>query len=288
MKAFLAICDEKSFTKASQKLYISQSSLSKIVKNLEKDTNALLLNRTSKKVEITEAGWIFYNRSKEILSLVELMDSEIKDLSTEISGEIKIGLPQIIGTVFFSNIAKSFLIEYPKVNFNIVESGGLIIEKMIEEESIDIGLCVLPTVNPTLDSQIIFEDLFVICVSTDHKFSHLKEVNLDELVNEDFIMFDKSFALNRMVTNACRNKGFIPNVIFESTQWDFILELVSFNIGIAIIPKILFYKLKDNNIVPINISNTDLFWQIGIVTKNNTYKSKPLLKLVEVIKNIYL
>lgn len=269
-------------------MFISQSSLSKMVKNLEKYTNSMLLNRTSRKVEVTDAGWIFYKRSNDILNLVELMGTEIADLSNEITGEIKIGLPQIIGTVFFSNIAKKFLEEYPKVNLNIVESGGLIIEKMIEEKSIDVGLCVLPTLNPTLDSQIIFEDLFVICVSNDHKLSKRQKLNLEELINENFIMFDKSFALNRMVTNACRESGFIPKVIMESTQWDFILELVSFNIGVAIIPKILFNKLNDNNIVAINITNSNLLWQIGIVTKSKTYKSKPLLKLVDVINNIYL
>lgn len=284
---FIAICDERSFTKASERLFISQSTLSKVVKKLEKDTDCLLLSRTNRRINITDEGLIFYNKSKEILNLFAVMNDKIKDSSNKISGEIRIGLPPIIGTMFFSSIAKEFSELYPEVDLIINETGGLIVEKLIEEEALDIGLCVLPTLNKNLESQMIFEDFFVVCVPKDHELSKRDEVSIAELIDEKFIMFDKSFAINRIVENACKREGFIPKVMFESTQWDFILELVSYNIGISIVPRVLFNRLNNINLVSLKIKEPHLSWQIGIVTKEGTYKSNAFKKLIDTIHQIY-
>lgn len=283
LETFITLCDENNFTKTAEKLFISQSSLSKLVQKLEKETGSILLDRTSRKIRITDAGIIFYKKSKEILNMVETMNREIQDLSDDISGIVKIGLPQIIGTVFFSVFAKEFTEKYPKVDLKIVETGGLNVEKMILEETLDLGLCVLPTMHRMLKSEMIYEDDFVVCVPQGHKFAHRSEINIEELQEEKFLLFDKSFALNRLVVNACKDQGFIPDVMFESTQWDFILQMVSYNLGISIVPRILVEKLSGVDIIPIKIKNTHLKWQIGIVTKNDRYQPNTLKKLIEVI-----
>lgn len=284
---FITICDEKSYTRASEKLFISQSTLSKVVQKLESETNSLLLSRTSRRIIVTDAGLIFYNRSKDIVNLFKNMNDEIRDLSSEVSGEIKIGLPQIIGTMFFSIIAKEFAEKYPKVDLIIEETGGLNVEQLIEEGVLDIGLCVLPTLNNNLNSQVIFEDYFVVCVPIDHKLAKHEEISIAELVDEKFIMFDKSFAISRIVRDACKAEGFIPKVQFQSTQWDFIIELVSYNLGISVIPRVLFNKINEVKVIPIKIKEPNLSWKIGIVTRDGTYKSNALLKLIDVIHQLY-
>lgn len=287
LEIFITVCEEKSFTKAAEKLYIAQPSISKTVQKIEREFCSVLINRANKNISLTETGEIVYKRSKEILFLLENMQNEINDLSNTVTGELKIGIPQIIGTVFYPKIAKRFSERFPHVKLNIKEEGGLIVEKLVDNGTLDIGLVVYPPSIKTLNTELIYKDKFVLCVHPDHPIANLKEVSLNSLKNENFIMFAKTFALHNVVLQACKEEGFIPNIVFESTQWDLMLELVSAKIGITIIPRILFYKINNANVVSIPIIKDNLYWKIGIITKKNTYQSKALKKFIEVVKEIY-
>jgi len=142
-------------------LFIAQPSLSKTIKKFETDFNVILLERSSKILRLTDAGNIFYEKSKEVIRLLNYMEAEIRNLSNNITGEISIGMSQIIETIFFSNIAKEYIEKFLQVKLNITEEEGLIIEKLIDEGNLDIGLCILPTSNKELEAQLIFEDNFV-------------------------------------------------------------------------------------------------------------------------------
>src|SRR5699024_5302656 len=99
--------------------------------------------------------------------------------------------------------------------------------------------------------------------------------------------FPNSFALHKIVIQACKESGFVPNVVFESTQWDLVLELVSANIGVTVIPRILLNKLNDINIVSITISKPNLSWNVGLITKKKAYQSHALKKFIHVMKDVY-
>jgi len=284
---FITVCEKKSFTKASEALYIAQPSLSKTIQKIEREFNIPLLHRSNKNLRLTDAGEIVYNKSKEVISIMESIQTEINDLSNVITGELRIGIPQIIGTVFFPEIAKLYSERFPKVKLNIKEEGSLIVEKLVDNGTLDIGFVVLPASLESLHSKLIYQDEFILCVSPEHPVADLNEVSLDILKDENFILFAKSFALHNVVIQACKEEGFIPNVIFESTQWDLILELVSAKVGITIIPRILYNKLNDINAVSIPINKPNLSWKIGIITKKNTYQSNALKKLINVVDEVY-
>lgn len=100
-------------------------------------------------------------------------------------------------------------------------------------------------------------------------------------------MYAKSFALHNLIMNACRDAGFNPSIAFESTQWDLVLELVSAQLGIAIVPQILANKLNNVDIVSIPIQHPAILWNIGYIINQNAYQSNALKEFINTIYELF-
>lgn len=286
LEVFVAVVEKNGFTKAAEALYVGQPALSKTIQKLEQELNVALFDRTSKKIQLTDEGKLFYEKSKEILAKVNSIPEYLNELSQVISGEVKVGIPQIIGSVFFPQVAYRFMKRYPQVTLTTKEDGGVIIEKLVTQGELDIGFVVLPAAN-TLDAELIYQDKFVDCVSSKHPLAKAEKVKLSELKDEKFILFDKSFTLYNLIRNHCIESGFSPVSAFQSTQWDLVLELVSAQLGISIIPQKLANKLNDIDIVALPIIEPKMRWNIGIITKKNAYQSYALKEFINIVREIY-
>lgn len=288
LNIFVTVVEERNFTRAGEKLFIAQPSISKSIQRLENELNVALFDRRMRDVQLTDAGKMVYEHSKEILALAKRMQIGIEDLSDSTTGHLKIGLPQIIGTFIFPPVGKAYSEKYPGVDIKIEERGGLLTEKLVEKGELDVGFVVFPIDNPLLHAEQIYEDSFVLCVSANHPLANRKQMALHEVKDEPFIIFAKSFALHKIVLDACEQSGFSPHVVLESTQWDLVLELVSVQMGIAILPRVFANKLNDIEIASIPIVNPALKWKVGVITSNKYYHSVALKRFLETVHEIYV
>ncbi len=287
LNIFVKVVENRSFTRTAEILFIAQPSLSKSVQKLERELDVTLIDRSFRQLRLTDAGMIVYEKSKEILSTFNNISTSISDLSELVTGQLKIGLPPIIGAFIFPKIAEVYGKGFPGVTLKLEEQSIIITEKLVESGELDIGFVVLPIQNANLNTVSIYKDEFVLCVSSNHTLAGLKEVSLDQLKDENFILFPKVFALHDFIVNKCKEAGYTPKIAFESTQWDLMLELVSAEFGITIIPRILANKLNGVSIVPIHIVNPPIVWDIGFITNKNSYQSFALKELLNIINEIY-
>lgn len=286
LEVFVTVVEQGGFSKAANALYIGQPALSKTIQKLEQELNVILFDRTKKQIALTDEGNVLYSKSKEILAQVNSIADSLHEVSINISGELRVGIPQIIGSVFFPEVAYNFQKKYPNVLLNTTENGSVIVESLVDQGELDIGFVVLPTLN-SLDVEMIFQEEFVLCVSNKHPLASLDHIDLHQLKDEKFILFDRSFSLYNLIRNHCINSGFSPDVAYQSTQWDLVLELVSAQLGITILPKTLTNKLNGVDIKVLSIDNPDMMWKIGIITKRDSYKSHALMKFIDVVRDVY-
>ncbi len=106
LKAFMAVVEHRSFTKAANDSFVSQPSLSKSIKKLEESLQVELLNRSTRNVELTDAGSIVYNQGQKIMHAIQELHILLDDLLNIKTGAIKLGIPPLIGTLFFPEIAR--------------------------------------------------------------------------------------------------------------------------------------------------------------------------------------
>jgi DNA-binding transcriptional LysR family regulator len=284
IKSFIGVADHKSFTKAAEHSYLSQPSLSKAVKKLEDELHVELFDRSTRYLHLTDAGQIVYIQGKKALAALTELTTLLDELTDAEVGEIKMGIPPLIGTLFFPNIARLFHDQYPNVTLELIEMGAKVIEQLVKDDQIDVGLIVLPVDETVFNIYPFITDDFVLCTHQGHPLARKRSVSLSQLKDEKFIVFSEHFSLHDHIINACKEAGFTPSISYESSQWDLILELVASKLGIALLPNSIFEKQNNPSIKTIPLQAPSLLWKLGVITKKESYHSFALRKLLEIIK----
>ncbi|MEK5330312.1 MULTISPECIES: LysR family transcriptional regulator [unclassified Lysinibacillus] len=284
LKAFMAVVEHGSFTKAASETFVSQPSLSKSIKKLEDNLHVELLNRSTRHVELTDAGNIVYQQGQKIMRSVYDLHILLDDLVNIKTGSIKMGIPPLIGTLFFPEIARKFHQQYPNVHLELVERGAKLVGTLVESGEVDMGIVVLPTDERKFIVQSFVEDQFFVFINEQHPLAKQDHILLQELKNESFIIFTEEFSLHDYVIKSCKSAGFTPIISYKSSQWDLIVELVSSNLGVTLLPYSIAAKQNNRNVKIIPLQNFYMPWRLGVITKKNTYQSYALTQLLKTIR----
>ena len=140
LRILKAVATEKNFTKAAELLYLSQPSLSKQIKTLEKNLDISLINREKNKISLTENGKIFLQYSERILALCEESCRALVDLKNGERGDLIIGASQTIGTYLLPRVVALFAQNYPQINLKVQINSTKIVAKNVINREIDLAI----------------------------------------------------------------------------------------------------------------------------------------------------
>ncbi|MGP7815896.1 LysR family transcriptional regulator [Niallia sp. 01092] len=272
LKYFIEVVKQKNITKASESLHISQPALSKVIKSLEDEIGITLIHRSNKTHELTDAGQIVFEYAKKIIAQVDEMSTTLLDMTNLTRGSINIGIPPIIGSLFFPKVIAAFHRSYPNIHINIREYGAAKVAKSVEAGEFEIGVCVLPVSNEALTIFPLVQEEMKLIVNEQHPLSTRKVVHLKELKDEEFIFYSEEFALYEIMRKRCILEGFEPNIIFKSSQWDFIVEIVAANLGITMLPQSICNRTNNKQVRIIDLKPVTK-WELAIITKKDRYLS---------------
>ncbi|MEH6940898.1 LysR family transcriptional regulator [Bacillus sp. JJ722] len=271
LKYFAQVAKDRNFTLAAKKLHISQPALSKSIKNLERELDVQLLDRSDKEIKLTEIGQNFLLKSEELLNMFEALKGSLYDTSKLNKGNVIVGLPPVIGSSIFVNVLTSFREVYPDITLTIMENGAKMVEHNLHNGTIDVGVVIAPVDMDMYDYISIMEDENVLVVNKKHALAFKDCVRFEDLKDEIFLMLDKTFMLHHHILERCHSAGFRPKIYFESSQWDFVLELVAQNHGITILPKPILNRVENDSISIIPISDPPLKWEVGFLLNKDQY-----------------
>ncbi|OLN23644.1 LysR family transcriptional regulator [Domibacillus antri] len=272
LQYFIEVTNFNSFSRAADHLFITQPTISKMIKNLESELGVELFDRSRKKLVLTDAGRILLEQAKLVDQAFHNLETELDNLLELKTGHIRIGLPPIFDAHFFLKIIGLFHEKYPGITFQLVEDGSKKIEEAVEQNELDVGVIVLPTQNELFDHFSFMEEDLMLILPRSHPLSDREEIHLQELAAESFILFNKDFALNDRIISSCNKAGFQPHVISESSQWSFIEEMVASKLGISLLPESICRHLNDH-VCAVKVSNPSVNWNLAIIWRKNQYLS---------------
>ncbi|MEH7237799.1 LysR family transcriptional regulator [Bacillus sp. JJ1562] len=280
LRYFIEVVDYGSFTKAAVNTYISQPTLSKSIKKLETELKVELFERSTRKLILTDAGEIVYKQATKILGATNELHTLLDDLMNLPTGNIKIGIPPLIGTLFFPTIAGKFGMQHAQVSLELIELGAKRIEHLVDEGQVDVGIVVNPTDYSKFIVHPFVKEEFMLFTHPTHPLSRDKSVKLEKLENESFILFNQEFALHNLIIQHCNTAGFSPKIAYVSSQWDLITELVIAQLGITLLPKSIYSKMDETqiNMIPLE---TPPMWELVVITKKDRYQSFAVRALLE-------
>ncbi|MEO2078281.1 MAG: LysR family transcriptional regulator [Bacillus sp. (in: firmicutes)] len=272
LRLFIEVAKHKSITKAAENMHISQPALSKSLMALEDELGMTLIIRTNKTSDLTDAGKVVLEYALRMTVLVDEMKTTLIDMTNLSRGQINIGLPPFIGSLFFPRVMAKFHHAFPNIELNITEYGGARVVKSVEEGEFELGVAVLPIDEQQFSVYPIVEEEMRLVVYKDHHLSDREQVELKELREEEFIFYHEEFALNQIMRNHFIAAGFEPKILFKSSQWDLMTEMVAANLGITILPQSICNRAFNADLKIIKLQD-DIMWRLAVITKKDRYIS---------------
>ena len=252
---FLAVVKFGSFSQAAEELYISQSSLSKQIIALEKELELLLFDRSKRKIALSPAGEVFLPHARSFNTTYREMLADLKEFQTLPPLSI-VTIPVMAQYGIASHIAQ-FEANYPGIKLILEEREAVSILGALNNRQYDLGFIR----NNYLDTKSfaslnVAKDKFLMVVSKKHRFASRASLSLQELSNENFIMFDKGTVVHELAVDACRAAGFEPRIFYASFRVESVLGLVASNTGIALMMEKIFNYSSHPDVVAIPLDET--------------------------------
>ena len=238
LRYFVALAEELSFTKAAQRLHISQPPLSIQIAQLESEIGVALFKRTSRSVQLTSAGEVFLNDARSILDRIGAACDRARSVGSGMAGRIEIGLS---GSQFqgpLPGLIAKYMQSHEGVSIVLHESRPADQLEELRRGSIDLSISRTPVNDDVLRSQLLFNDPIVLALPKGHRLSEASRIDLADLSADPFIMLrTESSAFARLLFDGCIQAGFAPKVVQWVLEVPAILSLVSAGIGIGLIPR---------------------------------------------------
>lgn len=279
LRYFLAIAEEGQILGAAKRLHMAQPPLSQQLKLLENELQVKLVQRGSRRIQLTEAGQKLRERATQIIELVEATTSELKEMKEGFEGVLSIGTVASLGTSILPEYAHSFNQRYPKVKFQLWEGDTHKVTELLDNGLIEIGIVRFPFNEEVYGSIYLPDEPMIAAWSDQWNF---------EKVTEGFhinILADKPIMIHRrhekLVLECCRAAGFEPNILCKSDDVRSTLTWASANIGVAIVPRSAIDNIPGMNLIHREIMEPALETRAAIIWVRNRHSSSAAKHFLE-------
>ena len=236
MRAFNAVVVEGSFTKAAGRLDMSPQLISKYIGQLEESLKVRLLNRTTRRVHLTEAGQSYFERCQRVIQDIDDMENDLSNLQTQVSGTLRVSAPMSFGIHHLSKPIAHFQSRYPEMNVEL-----LLTDRKVDllDEGVDVALRIGHLKSSTLVAKKIVPIHLVLCASPNYWREHGKPQDLRELSKLNYLRFTYSDLRTLLLDWPSPMSIQDFNSDFSSNNGDVIVNLAIEGRGYAIQPTFL-------------------------------------------------
>lgn len=270
LEYFRTVSRLNSITKAAERLHIAQPSITVAMQKLEEELGVRLLDRSQKQIKLTSEGSVFLQRVDVILNRVQDAVIEMKDYQMLQKGSIKMGITPITGAFLFPHVFAKFQKKYPNFELTVVEEGSLAIRNRLELGELDIGFMIIFNTVACLETVPITTGQFLICLAKNHPLGGFSTIPFAKLREYPFILLKEDTYSRQLILNECAKHGFVPNIVFSSSQIETILGLVEQGVGISFLLDAIVQKRSDILSRPLT---QPLFIQTGLAWNKERYLS---------------
>ena len=241
-RSFIALAEEGSFTSAARKLHLVQSGLSVTIKEMEEELGVKLVQRTTRRVSLTDAGVLFLQYARPALTMLNDGMEAVRSQSRIVRGRITLGILQSLSPyINLPAVLGKFHAQYPDVDFTVRSVDSPLAPELVREGSIDLCFHAVTTKKLTagVDATPFVQDSLVAICASKHPFAQRKTVTLEALSPLPFVDLTPERALRTLVDKSCTDHGLHRKSMFEVSAVETMLQFVAAGLGVSIVPSAL-------------------------------------------------
>ncbi|MDE6624736.1 MAG: LysR family transcriptional regulator [Lachnospiraceae bacterium] len=268
LQYFLVAAQYEHITKAANSLHIAQPALSQSIKRLESELGVKLFDRKKGGIILSDSGRLLVEELKPIMKSLDSLPKKLADTAKKQHQTIHLNV--LAASVLVTNCIIAYKAQHPDVNFHFLQS----------QFSMDYDLCItaaLPRKNPAAN-QVVLEEKFFLAVPANSKYARYKEIQLEEVSEEGFIVMADTRPIRSICDQFCLEAGFSPDIVFESMNFESVRSLISAGLGVGFWPEYSWESAEHSqNMVLLPIKSPECKRDI-IITYNQQFSENRIVK----------
>jgi len=284
LATFVYVTKLKSFSRAGQKVFRSQSAVSAQIRQLEQAYHAKLLDRSAKSVELTPAGEVLFEFAERLLRLRDESIQVVADRGNVVQGPVLFGANEATCLYLLPDIFAEFQRRFPLVHISIYRNFSHKILQRIEDGSIDVGIVTLPAKSPNLKVHHIHRDRLRFMVSTRNALAHRSKITLDEVASQPLI-FPKTGYTRQVLDKLFRPYRSRIHIAMELPSVGMIKRFVAADAGVSFISE-SFAKdyVKAGEVKLLTVDGVDIWRELGLVYRRDRSLPRAAQALIALIR----
>jgi len=284
LEYFVAVAEDRHFTRAAERLHVAQPSVSAQIRQLERTLGTQLFHRAPGKVTLTDAGELLLPLARRALADIEELVDGVTELDSLHRGRVAIGATPSLSTTLLPAALARFHQRHPGVALAVTEQGSRRLVHGLESGELDVALAILPLHQPLLESVTLAVEELVVVTSTHHPLAARRRIEIADLSEVPLVMFRDGYDLKTVTLSVCHEAGFDPVVALEGGEMDGVLALVGAGLGAAIVPSIVASAHPDLH--RLRVRSPSLRREIGLVHRGDRPLSRAAAALSSEIPDL--
>lgn len=271
LRYLIAIARTESFTKAAQQLNVAQPAVSMAIKKLETDLGLTLIHRADRNIGLTDEGKKLLVHAEKVIQSMDEALLEMRELKGLSQGEVRVGIPSMLGSYYFPPILMAFRHRYPTITLKVIEGGTWQLQQMLESGELDLSVIVAETLPDSLQTQALIREEMLVTVATDHPFSQLDKVTPETFFEEELVMFKEGYFHRRIVDKLARECKMTPKIGFETNLIPLIKSITQQGFGVS---TLLNMVIDEDDQLITRSFDPPIWLDLGIAWRKDSYLSK--------------
>jgi LysR family hydrogen peroxide-inducible transcriptional activator len=236
LKYLCAVAEQLHFGRAARACYVSQSSLSAAIAELEAHLGVVLLERNSKRVLLTEVGAAVVARSHQILNAVDDLAALCEQSAPPLSGRMRLGVIPTIAPFLLPRLLNRLRMEHPQFQLFIREDLSHHLVDALHQGDLDLLLLAIPFAAEGVQSMHLFYDEFVLAYPAGHPLGKARSLHTRSLAGQDLLLLEEGHCLRGHALAACHLSSASLSVPYQATSLNTLVQMVANGIGITLLP----------------------------------------------------
>ena len=289
LKYVLAVAEHQNFTKAAQKTFVTQPTLSMQIQKLEEELDILIFDRSKKPIELTSVGRKIVTQARNIVIESERMQDVVDQEKGFIGGEFKLGIIPTIMPTLLPMFLKNFTSKYPKVYLKIEELTTSEIITKIKDGHMDAAIVTTPLLQEKIKERVLYFEPFVGYVPENHRLNSKKKIDSKDLDINDILLLEDGHCFRDGVLNICKTFKNNKEDTFqlESGSFETLIKLSNEGLGMTLLPYLHTLDISKEQTKHLRYFNEPTpVREVSIIYKKSELQMQIINSLYEVISMV--
>lgn len=287
LRVFYEAARTGSFTSAAKKLCITQPAVTAQIKTFEDQCNLKLFKKKGRSLYLSEEGNALYEYAKRIFEYEKEVEDAIEDMRKLKRGTLRLGTSKAYARYFMPFLISSFHEAFPHIKVHLDEGSSMDILRSLVELKNEVAVIAKVEEDPNVTFLPFKRDELILILAPAHSLSKKKSVSVEELVHEPMIMKEMGSGTRKQINDLFSRKGLTPNVLMETSNTEFIKQLVQRGEGISfLVEESVAVEIREKRLATVPVAGEKPFLDVSIAYLRDQHLSHPARAFVEMLKKM--